>query len=198
MPSLHERSDGAYIVVDFYHQFRTWQLTGDGVRYLKGRGVRAGGAFGRDVLGELVTRGWAYTGVHRPVPPGEPHPRPPSPNDAALHERVRALCQALYLQSFEDAYPFVFPEIRDRKTAEEFKNEVVGPGQSRIVKWKVQDVVSWVWSSEYFPGVSRAGLATTDLEVVEELGAPSREGIQQDFWVLKEGALWYWFGRMIA
>ena len=69
MPRLNERSDGCYYIVGFHHDnFSTWQIDGEGVRYLAKKNIFAAGSapgadgkFSREICFELLRRGLIYT-----------------------------------------------------------------------------------------------------------------------------------------
>lgn len=62
MPRLRERSDGCYYVVGFHHEsYSTWQIDGEGVRFLWARNIFADDRFSTDMCFELLRRGLIYT-----------------------------------------------------------------------------------------------------------------------------------------
>ena len=67
MPTLVPRSDGAYVVLHSYRgQYQTWQITGEGVRFLQRYGVRDHDSFDLELFGMLHAFGMVYTGTHPP------------------------------------------------------------------------------------------------------------------------------------
>ena len=48
MPTLAQRQDGNYIIRHHYREFATWQITSDGVSFLRRRGVADEGSFSTD------------------------------------------------------------------------------------------------------------------------------------------------------
>lgn len=75
MPRLWERSDGCYYIVGFHHGggFRTWQVDGEGGRFLLERGIHAYGTYlwaqgiyadgtiSKELCVTMLNRGLIYT-----------------------------------------------------------------------------------------------------------------------------------------
>lgn len=75
MPTLEQRNtDGGYFIRQFYRDHHTWQVVGEGVRFLANRGVVAGSRFSTDLFFELWRKGLVYHGQTIPTKPDlDPH-----------------------------------------------------------------------------------------------------------------------------
>lgn len=189
VPTLVQRSDGAYIVRDFYHEHnQTWQLTAKGVEFLRAHGFDTGSTFPRSLLWELVEGSMAYTqGQPRIQEPGSP-----PWDDVDLNQRAWALYQALQDTKLADAYTFLLPRIRGRMTVEQFQIEFAGSALSRgLSSWRFKRVSSVAQESSEL-GVTRVGEVIVDLEFQDV-----RDNLYErlELW-FQIGGEWYWLPDM--
>jgi len=190
MPTLVQKSDGAYIVQHYYQEYCTWQVGGDGVRFLRERGVGDGDRFPTDLFMELWMRGMVWTG-DRPPPQPDRRPEPLSADGRDLLERAMGLYTALYQQRADDAYTFLPPSIRAIKTLEQFGAEVVGTRGFRLASWKILDVSSFPLQGE----ADRGGQITVDIEIEDNSGARHQLYGLREYWLQIQNE-WYciWSG----
>lgn len=121
MPTLVHKNHGLYIVRHFYHHNATWQIDRDGVLFLKSRGIGSGQRFGTDLFMQLWMRGMVYTETQLRIPESKPLGGPLSPDDLALRQRAAGLYKALYNGKLEEAYEFIVPPIRGRRTLVQYR-----------------------------------------------------------------------------
>ena len=61
MPTLERRKDGCHFVRHFYRGHSTWQIQGEGVRYLERRGIKEEDHFRTDLFMELGMQKYRIT-----------------------------------------------------------------------------------------------------------------------------------------
>lgn len=110
MPTLNRRSDGGYFVRHFYRDHSTWQITGEGVRYLERRRILEDMKFSTDLFVDLWVRRHVFYGQDTPPAPVAV---PDSALEAEVRERARALHTALRAGAVDSALAFVSPFAED-------------------------------------------------------------------------------------
>jgi hypothetical protein len=140
MPTLQRRSDGGFFIRHFYQDHNTWQILGDGIRYLERRGVREGGWFSTDMFMELWRLGLID---HGNAPPNRPVATPPETVvAAALRRQVRDFHRRLHSGLADSAWEFVLQGPPSTPTLKQFRREVSDDKRPRLASWKIEDIVS--------------------------------------------------------
>jgi hypothetical protein len=141
MPTLQRRQDGAYFIRNYYHDYHTWQVVADGVRFLELRGATEGAFFSTDLFMQLYMNGWVFTGngprlkmrspvVSALVPP-------------ALAERLQRFHQLLFKGQVDHIIPMLWwgPAVEDVPAAEAGVRQFFGLSKIEVKSWKLRDAV---------------------------------------------------------
>jgi len=187
MPRLVETKVGHYIVRHYYKQYSTWQIEGDGVQFLKRRGVSLGDMFTTGLFMQLEQLGMVYVGKRPPIRVDQRLKETLSPYDRALHERAHAFYQALYVSNLDDAYKFLLPQLRVGFTLAQFEEKLRRP-ERWLASWTIKDCWSVPAQIKDLPEATRIGLVFMDLG-----GARNKLHEWKDKWYQVQD-VWYWEG----
>jgi hypothetical protein len=199
MPTLLRRQDSQYIVRHFYLDFATWQISPDGVSYLRRRRIEQDGRFTTDQFMHLWMNGWVYTGDHPGAAPG------PScvgdrdvPQDLrdAIHEFHSTLangqCAAAWrfvsaTRTVGSLIPKDMLHVFDAQQFKVFQEKVTGALRSRFHSWLCLDIrtvisgIEYVATIEIDEDVDHAGIGRRPVELNEHwVQTPSGWNVKWD------------------
>ena len=192
MPTLQRRDDGGFFIHHFYRDHNTWQILGDGVRYLERRGVKEGGRFSTDTFMRLWMLGLIYYGN---TPANRPAAIPPGTGVvAALRNSVRAFHRLLYSARVDSAWPLILQSTPETLSFAQFSREVSGDDRRKLVSWQIQDIVG-VYDLPADLGSSLDGAKRAAVVAVEICLADTDKREMKQLW-LELNAQWriWWNG----
>lgn len=202
MPTLEKRiEDGGFYIRHFFHEHNTWQVLGEGVRFLQNRGVSEGGRFSTDLFMDLWIRGLVYHG--NVIPGGPRRPCPDLGIAAALRKCVAEFYRLVYAGNSAAAWKLVATSmiLQENETEaaarDRFANEVQG---CRMASWRLTDCrafdfdVDFVVEQDGQPSFRATKLGAVYLRLSLKSNADSVE--QHDLvqhWLYSEGHWWPWW-----
>jgi hypothetical protein len=194
---LHLRQDGCYYIRHFYSGHSTWQVVGDGVVFLRNRGIKEEGQyFPTDLFMDLWQRGLVYYGDA--IPTGERTPCRDSGVSAVLRASVEEFYRHIYKGQVERAWPMVQDDDRTRTSSpDQFKHDV---GEFQMTAWQLQDLLVYDLSPESQGdfGALRLGVAHLKLKSAADSSGGAWLLLKQ-YWSERDGRwLVIWLGLRSA
>ena len=153
MPTLQRRNDGCFFVSHFYREHHTWQIQGEGVRFLERRGIREGSRFPTDLFMELWMRGLVYHGnstANRPIALCRD-----TVAMAAVRTHVRKFHQLIYSTKVDQAWAMVWENEPSTLALEQFRVEV-GGNPYGLRSWSIRDIVLYDLPADFQPDFAGA------------------------------------------
>jgi hypothetical protein len=199
MPTLVRRQDSQYIVRHFYQDFATWQISPDGVSYLRRRRIEQDGHFTTEQFMHLWMNGWVYTDDH----PG-PAPGPLCVGDRdvpqdlrdAIHEFHSTLANGQVaaawgfvstMRTVENPAHKDMLDIIDAQQFEVFQEKMIGAFRSQLHSWLCVDIRTVITSIEYIAtieikeGVEHGRIVRRPVELNEQwVHTPSGWNVKWD------------------
>src|SRR5262245_44724974 len=137
MPTLRRRKDGCCYIHHFYESHHTWQIDGDGVLYLKRRGIRDGDWFSTTLFMKLWSLGLIY---HGDVSPNRsPLSLRVTEAESTVVARIREFHQLIHSSQLDAAWEIVYPDSPERVTPEQFRIDLMLAGS--LASWVIRDVI---------------------------------------------------------
>lgn len=196
MPTLQLRADGCFYIRHFYRDHSTWQVLGEGVRYLERRGFIEGQRFSTDVFMDLYMRGLVY---HGEVPTqARPQAEPRDTHQAAaLRSVVREFHQFVHAGAADQAWAAVYQRTQDPEMRSMFCSEVQGLAGNKLSSWTIKDLIIYDMQGESasFPNAKRIGMVILDIRFVAGTPSVSREKELTEYWLeFDDGWRFAWTG----
>ena len=199
MPTLARREDSQYIVRHFHQDFATWQISPDGVSYLRRRRIQQGDQFTTEQFIHLWMNGWVYTGDEPGRAPGPlcvgDRDVPQSLRDA-IHEFHSTLSNGQVAAAWRfvstmrtlknPAHKDMLDTI-DAQQFEVFQEKMTAALRPPVHSWHCVDIRTVISSNEYVAtieikeSVEHGGIARRPAELNEQwIRTPSGWNVKWD------------------
>ena len=191
MPTLQRRDDGGFFVRHLYREFNTWQILGDGVRYLERRGISEGNWFPTEMFMDLWMQCLVYYGD---TPPKRPVviPQDTAPM-ATLRSRVKEFYQLIYSVEADLAWALVWRDASSTRTLEQFGKEISGGDTRRLAAWNIKDIIACpvpVDSQSAIGGAKRFAVVTVQINWQASASGQRHPCEVKHFWLELNGQWW--------
>ncbi|HLY63297.1 MAG TPA: hypothetical protein VKV95_21340 [Terriglobia bacterium] len=185
MPTLQRRiGDGGFFVRHFYRDHNTWQVTGEGVRYLGRREIKEGGRFSTELFMQLWIRGFVYYGNSPRNPWVEI--RQDTVAEAAVRRNVKEFHQLMHSAKPDSAWSLVWQGGPETPTFELFKIEASVDGGTRLDKWKIADIIGIYElppeDQSSFDGAKRLATVAVQISLADSASEPCYAGEVKQYW----------------